>query len=70
MKICQTGDPNRRWINETIDTLAGSGPFFFSRCITNAVLAEHEGHMDVNEQLLKEFVSGTRKLLDMMRELK
>ncbi len=70
MKICATEDSNRRLINKTIGTPWGQGPFFSSYCVTNALLAEHEGRMDVDEQLLKEFVSGARKLLDMVPELK
>lgn len=41
----------------------------FAICHERRNLAEYQGHMDVDEQLLKELVSGTKELLKMVGEL-
>lgn len=41
----------------------------FSLCHDRRNLAEYEGHMDVDEQLLTELISGTKELLGLVKKL-
>lgn len=50
--------------------LSKSKTRIFGLCHKRRNLAEYEGHMDADEQLLTELVSGAGELLNMVRKLK
>lgn len=50
--------------------LSKSKTKIFTLCHERRNLAEYEGHMDVDEQLLTELISETGKLLNKVHELK